>query len=65
MTDLSTDAYAHARDIADPLSALRGQFHVPRWSDPRHGDGEQAYFCGNSLGLQPKGARAAVDEVLD
>jgi len=60
MTDLFTDEYAAARDAADPLSKLRSQFHVPR-----HGDGEQAYFAGNSLGLQPKGARAMVDEVMD
>ena len=26
---------------------------------------DQAYFCGNSLGLQPRGARAHVEEVLD
>jgi kynureninase len=39
---------------------MRGDFHLPR-----HGGGEQAYFCGNSLGLQPKGARAVVDEVMD
>src|SRR3546814_13433995 len=32
---------------------------------PRHGDGEQAYFVGNSLGLQPRGARTMVDEVMD
>jgi kynureninase len=60
MTDLFTDAYALARDAADPLRALRAEFHIPR-----HDDGEQAYFCGNSLGLQPKGARAVVDEVMD
>ena len=60
MTELATDAYALAQDAADPLSALREQFHLPR-----HGDGEQAYFCGNSLGLQPRGARAIVDEVMD
>jgi kynureninase len=60
MTDLFSDAYALAQDAADPLSVLRGDFHLPR-----HGGGEQAYFCGNSLGLQPKGARAVVDEVMD
>ena len=65
MSDLFTDAYALAQDAADPLSALRGDFHVPGWNDPRHGGREQAYFCGNSLGLQPKGARAVVDEVMD
>ena len=59
MTDLLTDAYANARDAADPLRGLRGEFLLPR-----HGDREQAYFCGNSLGLQPRGARAHVEEVL-
>jgi kynureninase len=56
----ATHEHARALDVADPLSALRGEFHLPR-----HGDAEQAYFCGNSLGLQPKGARAVVDEVMD
>ncbi|HAI93744.1 MAG TPA: kynureninase, partial [Xanthomonadaceae bacterium] len=51
---------AAALDAADPLAALRGQFLIPR-----HGDGEQTYFCGNSLGLQPRGARAFVEEALD
>ena len=60
MTELFSDEYALARDAGDPLSALRAEFHLPR-----HGDAEQAYFCGNSLGLQPKGARAVVDEVMD
>ena len=60
MTDRYSDAYAEAQDRADPLAALRGEFHLPR-----HGDGEQAYFVGNSLGLQPRGARAMVDEVMD
>ncbi|MDQ2701961.1 MAG: kynureninase [Pseudomonadota bacterium] len=60
MSELSSDTHALARDAEDPLSALRNEFHLPR-----HGDAEQAYFCGNSLGLQPKGARAVVDEVMD
>src|SRR5690606_40466666 len=59
MTDLFSDDYALALDAADPLSALRGEFHLPR-----HGEAEQAYFCGNSLGLQPRGARAMVDEEI-
>ena len=65
MTDLLSDAHALALDAADPLSALRSDFHVPKWNDPRHEGAEQAYFCGNSLGLQPKRARAMVEEVLD
>lgn len=61
MTDFPfTPGHADLLDAADPLRSLRAQFHIPR-----HGDGEQAYFCGNSLGLQPKTARAHVEEVLD
>ena len=60
MTDLLSDAYAAAQDAADPLRALRDEFLIPC-----HGGTEQAYFCGNSLGLQPRGARAHVEEVLD
>jgi kynureninase len=57
---LMTDAQAHALDAADPLRDFRDRFHIPR-----HDGAETAYFCGNSLGLQPKGARAHVDEVMD
>src|SRR5690606_34239847 len=60
MNDLYSDAHARALDAADVLPSLRGEFLLPR-----HGEGEQAYFCGNSLGLQPRAARAHVDEVLD
>jgi kynureninase len=57
---LMTDAQAHDLDAADPLRDFRDRFHIPR-----HDGAEMAYFCGNSLGLQPKGARAYVDEVMD
>ncbi len=57
---LMNDDWARQQDAADPLRDLRAEFHIPR-----HGDAEMAYFCGNSLGLQPKGARAYVDEVMD
>ncbi|HEY4555865.1 MAG TPA: kynureninase [Lysobacter sp.] len=60
MTDPFSDAYAAALDAADPLRALRDEFHIPL-----HDGTEQAYFVGNSLGLQPRGARAFVEEVLD
>lgn len=60
MTDLYSPDHAHALDARDPLPTLRSEFLVPR-----HGDGEQAYFVGNSLGLQPARARHYVDEVLD
>lgn len=60
MTNISTETYALAQDAADPLRELRDQFHIPR-----HGAGEQRYFCGNSLGLQPRGVRAALMQELD
>jgi len=47
-------------DQADALSRFREHFHIPR-----HGEGELAYFVGNSLGLQPKSAAAAVQAELD
>ncbi|MEO6364857.1 MAG: kynureninase, partial [Luteimonas sp.] len=60
MADLHSDQHAQALDSTDPLRAFRDEFLIPR-----HGDREQAYFCGNSLGLQPRGARAHVEAVLD
>ena len=54
------EAHALALDAADPLSALRDAFLIPP-----HGDSEQAYFCGNSLGLQPRAVRAALERELD
>lgn len=60
MTDLLSRAHAVALDAADPLRNLRDAFVFPQ-----HGDQDQTYFVGNSLGLQPRAARAMVDEVLD
>ena len=51
---------ALAPDAADPLRPFRNEFLVPR-----HRERDQVYFVGNSLGLQPRGARAQVLEVLD
>jgi kynureninase len=47
-------------DAKDPLRAFREEFHIP----PHHG-GSQRYFCGNSLGLQPKAVRGALIDELD
>lgn len=60
MTDALSRTHAIALDAADPLRALRNEFLIPR-----HKHNEQLYFCGNSLGLQPRGARKYVQEVLD
>ncbi|MES2404321.1 MAG: kynureninase [Pseudomonadota bacterium] len=53
-------AWARAQDHADPLRGFRGEFLIPP-----HGDGEQTYFVGNSLGLQPRGVRQALIDELD
>ena len=45
-------------DAADPLAAFRQEFHLPLGPDGQ----PCAYFCGNSLGLMPKAARAAVEQ---
>ncbi|MCG8276605.1 kynureninase [Stenotrophomonas sp. NLF4-10] len=60
MNDLLSPAHAAALDAADPLRQLRDQFLIPQ-----HDGADQAYFVGNSLGLQPRGAQAMVQEVLD
>ena len=60
MTALSARTHALALDAADPLRGFRAEFLIPR-----HRDGEQTYFVGNSLGLQPRAARAQVQQVLD
>ncbi len=60
MTDLFSDSHAHAQDAADPLRTFRDQFLIPQ-----HAGHDQAYFCGNSLGLQPRSARVHVEQVLD
>ncbi len=51
---------AAALDAADPLRAFRNEFLIPP-----HGEGDQAYLCGNSLGLQPRAVRAALMTELD
>ena len=51
--------FARRRDSADPLSACRNDFHFPQFLDA-----PVVYFCGNSLGLQPKNLRAMVEQEL-
>ena len=55
------EATALALDAADPLAAFRDAFLIPRNED----GSEQTYFCGNSLGLQPRATRAALLDELD
>ncbi len=57
----TTRDFAQALDAADPLAAFRQRFHLPK-----RPDGEPAiYFCGHSLGLQPRRAREVVLAELD
>jgi kynureninase len=59
MTYENNLAFAQTLDQADQLRHFRDRFHIPQR------DGQSiAYLCGNSLGLQPKSARAALDREL-
>jgi kynureninase len=61
MTDYqATPAWAEAADETDPLRAFRDEFLIP----PHEGH-DSHYFCGNSLGLQPRAVREAVAAELD
>lgn len=52
--------FARQMDRADPLSKFREYFHFPEI-----GGKSGIYFCGNSLGLQPKSVKAYIQEELD
>ena len=56
----ATADWAKARDAADPLRAFRDEFLIP----PHEGR-DSVYFCGNSLGLQPRAVRESVNAELD
>lgn len=49
MTIFSQD-YARELDAQDPLRHMRDEFHIPKQTNGN----DEIYFCGNSLGLQPK-----------
>ena len=46
----STKDFALFLDANDNLRKYRKQFHIPKQKNGK----EHIYFCGNSLGLQPK-----------
>jgi len=60
MSELFSEVYALQQDSQDDLRHFREQFFIPQ-----HEGQNQAYFCGNSLGLQPKSLPAALTEELD
>ena len=55
-----TIEFARQKDHQDPLQSLRSRFHFPP-----HQGGNAIYFCGNSLGLQPKDTEAAIQQELN
>ncbi|MEM0996713.1 MAG: kynureninase [Bacteroidota bacterium] len=55
-----TRAFAGEMDRQDPLRHYRDQFHLPL----RANGHPHLYFCGNSLGLQPKITRRYVEQEL-
>jgi kynureninase len=56
----NTIEFAQELDRTDPLKKFRGRFHIPQ-----HKSKDTIYFTGNSLGLQPKSARAYVEKEMD
>lgn len=54
-------AQARALDCADPLASFRNDFHFPK---DKQGQ-PLIYFCGNSLGLQPKRTREFIENELE
>ena len=62
MNDILQQSRDEARELdrCDALSGLREQFWIPKKAD----GSEQLYFCGNSLGLQPKAVKEAVLDEL-
>ena len=56
----ATEAWARARDQADPLASLRHEFEFPRGEDGT----PLVYLCGNSLGLMPKAVPVLMQQEL-
>ncbi|XP_067118632.1 kynureninase-like [Centruroides vittatus] len=65
--------FAENMDREDPLKEFRRRFHYPQkrnfpkvdMSLSENEEEECLYFCGNSLGLQPKSVQNCVGNVLD
>ena len=55
----ASQSFASNMDANDPLASFKSKFHFPK-----HGENDVIYFCGNSLGLQPKNVAAAIETEL-
>lgn len=56
----NNEAFAKEMDAKDPLSKYRHLFHFPKDATGN----PLLYFCGNSLGLQPKSVRNHIEQEL-
>jgi kynureninase len=78
--ELSSADFAQKQDEKDEMSKLRNEFVIPTKADlknKKYGFGhikdadsieaqeESIYFCGNSLGLQPRKTKEYVNRYLD
>ena len=55
-----SEAFAQEMDARDPLKEFKDQFYFPEVNGKR-----ALYFCGNSLGLQPKTVQGYIQKELD
>lgn len=56
----NSPAFAQNLDKQDALHSFRNQFHIPQ-----HNGSDCIYFCGNSLGLQPKSTTEYIAQELE
>lgn len=71
--DANTLEYAQSQDTKEPLRHLRSEYIIPskanlkskKLAKPGLSDDEGIYFCGNSLGLQPKVMSKYIEAHLD
>lgn len=71
--EADTLEYAQSQDKKDPLRHLRAEYIIPskanlrarKLARPGLSDDEGIYFCGNSLGLQPKAMSTYIQAQLD
>ncbi len=57
--EITTLSRARQLDQEDKLSKFRSEFYIPQ-----HQGEDTVYLCGNSLGLQPKGASDVIQQEL-
>jgi kynureninase len=60
MTFENSLTFARQLDAKDPLASYRNKYHIPVING-----NEQIYFCGNSLGLQPKTTKSYLETELN